>query len=97
MGTLYTVQAQMKCHISSGSALFAWTKSIFRERNTIVSERISYGPSVHAMDHPDFIVYIALLKITLAWVKVQNFKIVNLSNSNLKACIMPTKFKKKSV
>ena len=44
MGTLFTVQTQMKCHISSGSALFAWTKSIFRERNTIVSERISYGP-----------------------------------------------------
>ena len=47
--------------ISSGSALFAKTNSIFRERNTIFFFEnliITYDPlkHVYTMKHPDFIV-----------------------------------------
>ena len=51
-----TVKTQMKCCISSGLALFAKTKSIFRERNIIFLKIITCYPSVETMDHPKFIV-----------------------------------------
>ena len=38
--------------ISSGYALFAKTKSIFRKRNSTVLEIITYGPSIYTMEHP---------------------------------------------
>ena len=43
---------RMKCCISSGSALFAKTKSIFRERN-IYWRKKPYNPSIYIMDLPD--------------------------------------------
>ena len=45
------------CIISSGSAQFAKTKSIFRERNTyFFLENITCDPSRYTMGHSDFIV-----------------------------------------
>ena len=32
------------------------------------------------------------LNLTYAWVKVQNFQILNFQNSDLKSCNMPTKY-----
>ena len=49
----------MKCCISGAfiltvSALFAKTKSIFREKkNNIILEILTCDPSVYTMDHPD--------------------------------------------
>ena len=37
--------------------MFAKTKSIFRERNTIFLENITYDPCIHIMDRSDLIVY----------------------------------------
>ena len=56
--------------ISPGSALFAKTKSIFRERNTIFFlEIITYDPLIHVytMKHPDFIVCNFGLKMVKTW------------------------------
>ena len=41
---------------SSGSALFAKTKLILRETNTISLEIITGDPSIYTMDQPKFIV-----------------------------------------
>ena len=51
-----TVKTQMKCCISSGLALFANTKSIFRERNIIFFKIITCDTSINKMDHPKFTV-----------------------------------------
>ena len=46
----------LKKVVSLGSALFAETKSIFRERNTIFfSKIITCDSSIYTMDYPDFL------------------------------------------
>ena len=45
-----------ECSISSGSALFAKTKLIFREINSNILKIITCDPSIYTMDHPDLTV-----------------------------------------
>ena len=47
---------EIPCAISSRSALFAKTKSIFRERNITFFGILTYDPSIYTMDHPDLTV-----------------------------------------
>ena len=55
--------------ISSGSALFSKTKSIFKERNTIVLEVITSDPSIYTNNNHSFIENSNSLKrgMTHAW------------------------------
>ena len=66
------------CGISSVSALFAKTKSMFRKRITILFDIITCDPSTYTMDHPDFIVCSFMessigLKRVKQWLKAQGF------------------------
>ena len=47
------MKCRITCGISSGFALFAQTKLIVRERNTIFFEVLTCDPSIYTMDHPD--------------------------------------------
>ena len=48
-------KTHMTCSISSGSALFAKTKTIFRKEMQFYLEFITCEPCIYAMDHPKFI------------------------------------------
>ena len=56
MGSLANSEDTDECDISSGSTMFAKTKTIFRERNAFLLEIITCDPSIYTMDHSKCIV-----------------------------------------